>query len=478
MQAEAVYRLVKTGNPDLIASASPGGLGIQTSPDNSSLLGEQSISNLTSLRAQEAQIRILIAEAGTKYGPRDDHMKALQTRLSATEQQIQLEIGKVEHRAESELQLARANETAIRGEYEAQKKVAGNLNEDVVQLGILMEQARSSRELYDLLYGKLQQANIQAGGTATNVTLADPARVPGTPYSPRRLLSPVVGLAAGLFLGLVFAFVLESLDDTLADVLQVESLTRVPVLGIIPLFDRTANRRYGGAGAVESSPFIVEPESPTAEAFRSLRSGLGFAGAGRRIRTIAFMSSLSGEGKTFTVYNLGHAFAAAGTRVLIIDADLRRPRQHVLFRVSGAEGLSTLLSGQGKVTDLVKQHTDQPNLWILPSGPITALASELISSGDMGKVLKEAKETFDLILVDNAPALPVADPVQIASYCDATIGVIRAGKTSRKALRRFVQILQRNRIHMVGVVMEAVEMSAGEYRYTYGYNIEAYYGKK
>jgi Mrp family chromosome partitioning ATPase len=119
-----------------------------------------------------------------------------------------------------------------------------------------------------------------------------------------------------------------------------------------------------------------------------------------------------------------------------------------------------------------------PNISVMPAGQSTPLASELLESGEIAKVLQAARERFDLVLVDNAPVLPVADPIQVASHCDGTIGVMRSGRTSRKALRRFIQTLARNRIHLLGMVIQAVDMSASEYRSVYGYNVEKYYGEK
>jgi capsular exopolysaccharide synthesis family protein len=352
------------------------------------------------------------------------------------------------------------------------------MNDDVMQLGILMEQASSSRELYDILYAKLQEANIDSGSSAVNVTIADPALPPGQPWIPKRALFPAVGLFGGLVLGIGLAYLLESQDDTVADSFQVEELAHVPVLGLIPFHKRETRTKTDGALATESSPFLIDPDGATAEALRSLRSGLTLSGVGRRLKLLAVTSALGGEGKSYTIYNLGLAFAATGLKVLIIDADLRRPRQDVLFRVSRKEGLSNLLAGIGTFDDVLQAHSVVPNIFLLSAGQSTPLASDLLESGEIVKILQIARERFDLVLVDNAPVLPVADPVQVASHCDGTIGVLRSGQTSRKALRRFVQILARNRIHVLGMVIQAVDMSASEYRSVYGYNVEKYYGEK
>ena len=476
LSAEAIYRLTETQNPDVISSLSSSSLpGLS----NSTVISEGSgLQIFDSLREQEGAAKVAYADAATKYGLKNPRLIEIESQLKTLDGQLQAEMGRIKQRAKNDLALAEENEKALRSQFEEQKKVTSKMNDDIVQLGILMEQANSSRELYDLLYAKLQEANIDSGSSAVNVTIADPARPPGRPWIPKRTLFPALGLFGGLVFGVGLAYLLESQDDTLADSFQVEELAHAPVLGLIPFHKREVKVKTEGALGTESSPFLVDPEGATAEALRSLRSGLTLSGAGRRLKLLSVTSALGAEGKSFTVYNLGLAFAATGLKVLIIDADLRRPRQDVLFRVTRKEGLSNLLAGIGTFDDVLQAHSVVPNIFLLSAGQNTPLASELLESGEIEKVLETARARFDLVLVDNAPVLPVADPIQVASHCDGTIGVLRSGQTSRKALQRFVQILARNRIHVLGMVIQAVDMSASEYRSVYGYNVEKYYGEK
>jgi capsular exopolysaccharide synthesis family protein len=175
---------------------------------------------------------------------------------------------------------------------------------------------------------------------------------------------------------------------------------------------------------------------------------------------------------------LALAFAATGSKVLIIDADLRRSRQHTLFRTAREDGLADVLAGLKPFDNALVPHPVEPNLFLMPAGRQTPLASELLGSGEIEKVLATARERFDIVLVDNAPVLPVADAIIVGTHCDGVIGVLRAGQTSRKALRRFVQNLARNHVHILGIVIEAVDMSAAEYRSVYGYSVRDYYGEK
>ncbi|MGO9316239.1 MAG: GumC family protein [Terracidiphilus sp.] len=470
---EAIYRLAATENPDLISS-----LGSSSLPglSDSTVLSQGSgLETLNMLRAQEATLRLSYANAESKYGAKNPHLTEIANQLKSIHEQMQIEIGKIKVRAKNDLVLAQENEKALRSSFEAQKRVTSKMNDDVVQLGVLMAQARSSRDLYDALYGRLQAANIDAGNSATNVTVADPARPPGRPWMPQPYLFITIGFWGGLILGAGMAYLLESQDDTLTDSVQVETLTNLPVLGTIP-FHRMETKPREGALAAESSSFLVAPESATAEAFRSLRSGLTLSGVGRKVKILSITSALPGEGKSYTVYNLGLAFAATGLKVLILDADLRRPRQHALFRVPREDGLADVLVGLKPFDDALIAHPIEPNLTLMPAGRQSPLASELLGSGEIGKVFEAARKQFDLVLVDNPPSLPVADAIIVGTHCDGTIGVLRAGRTSRKALQRFVQTLARNRIHILGLVIEAVDMSATEYRSVYGYNVQSYYG--
>lgn len=474
--AEAIYRLTETQNPEVISSLGSSGLpGLNQSTVISQGNG---LGMLTNLRSQEATLKVEYADLATKYGVKNPRLAEIENQMRSLDDQIREEMVKIRQRAKNDLILAQANEDTLTKAFDAQKRVTSKMNDDVTQLAVLMEQATSSRELYDVLYAKLQETIIDQGSNAVNVRLVDPARPPGRPWVPKKILFPIIGLFGGALLGIAVAFLVESQDDTIVDSFQVEEMLPIPVLASIPMHKQTGKTKSEGPLAMESSPFLIDSMGATAEAVRSLRSGLQLSGVGQRLKLLAVTSSLGGEGKSYLVYNLGIAFAAKGMKVLIIDADLRRASQHKLFHTSRTPGLSNLLAGMSTFDEVIQPHTGVQNVFLMPAGEITPLPSELLESGEIANILKTARERFDLVLVDNAPVLPVADPVQLASHCDGTIGVVRSANTSRKALRRFFQILSRNRIHMLGMVIQAVDMSASEYRSSYGYYVDRYYGEK
>ena len=279
LAAEAIYRMTETQNPDVISS-----LGSSSLPglSNSTVISQGGgLEMLNALREQEATIKVTYADAASKYGNKNPRLTEIESQLESIDDQIRTEMGKIKQRAKNDLTLAEENEKALQVAYQAQKKVTSKMNDDVLQLGILMEQARSTRELYDLLFAKLQEAEIDSGSSAVDVTVADPARPPGTPWIPKRSLFPALGLFGGLIFGVSLAYLQESQDDTLADSMQIEELAHVPVLSIVPYHKRDVKEKPGSPFATESSPFLTDPGGATAESFRSLRSGLALSEIGR-----------------------------------------------------------------------------------------------------------------------------------------------------------------------------------------------------
>ena len=276
LAADAIYRLTQTQDPGVVSSLATSALpGLA----NSTVISQgNGLEILNALREQEAAARVNYADISTKYGAKNPRLIEVQNQLQSLQDQIRAEMDKIRQRAKNDLTLAEQNEKALRLAFEAQKSVTSKMNDDVVQLGILMEQANSSRELYDLLFAKLQEANIDSGSSAANVTIADPARPPGRPFVPQRILFPLTGLLAGLLLGAGLAYLLESQDDTLADSVQVESLAHAPVLAVIPYHRRQTRSGRDAALDAETSPFLTDRDGATAEAIRTLRSALTLSG--------------------------------------------------------------------------------------------------------------------------------------------------------------------------------------------------------
>jgi len=307
---------------------------------------------------------------------------------------------------------------------------------------------------------QLQAAiNVNQGGAQ----LLAPAPLPRFPFEPQPERSALLGLVVGLMLAAAFVFLLEYLDDSLKGKEGVElAAGGVPVLGLIPALRGWRDKKDTHIASLE------DPRSAVAEAYRSLRTSVQFLGLDRRLRIIQVTSPSQAEGKTTTISNLAVALANAGQRVVMVDADLRRPRIHAFFDVPQDVGLTSVLIGDARLADALQAVPQVPNLSLLASGPIPPNPSEMLASGRAGDLLDELAELAEVVLVDCPPVIPVTDALALAHRIDATLLVVDAGKTKQGQVRRAVELLGQVDAPLVGVVVNGVTESAA-YGYGYGY---------
>lgn len=476
---EAIYRLTQTQSPEVVLGLSAGGL---SSAGGSSVLSGAGLTVLQGLRQQEAALRVEYGDALTKYGAKNPHLAELQGQLTAIDQSIQQELLRINQRAKNDFELAKQTEDGIRESYTRQQEEVNKLNDSTVQLELLAGEALSSRELYNGLYAKLQEANIEAGVHATNLSLVDPARPPATPTRPNWLTWPAIGLGAGLLVGLSAAFIRENFDDSIVTPDQAETVAWFPLLSYIPLVrDRDGHglRRSIGQTGSEQSLLVSRPNTPIAEAYRSLRTAIQLSAADAPIRTLLVTSPMGGDGKTTSAYNMAVAFAQNGTRVLIVDADMRKPRLHTMFGELRSPGLSEVLTGGGDLSQAVKQHRAVENLCLLSAGTAPPNPADLLGSKRLEAVLEDARQHFGLVIIDSPPVLMVTDPVILSTKVDGTIVVIRSGVTTRLVLKRASEVLSRSSGRKLGIVINGVDTRSVEYYYSYGYYGDGkYYGEE
>jgi succinoglycan biosynthesis transport protein ExoP len=466
---EAIYHLTETQNPEVVI-----GLGSTGLPGlaNSSVMGQgNGLEVLQTLRQQDNTIKVNLADLTTKDGAKNPHVLELKGQEAALAQQISDELKKINTRARNDYLLARQSEETTRQAFSQAQKEASRLNDSAVQLQVLQEEAVSSRQLYEGLYGKLQEANVQAGIHAGNIGITDPARASADPW-PSRPLGLAIGLAAGLLFGISSAFMREHLDDTVQTPIQVESNLHIPVLASIPKFaDGRKSRGLGDARSdEETSELILHPRSRIAESYRALRSSILLSSAGNPLQSLLVASPLVEEGKTTVAYNTGIAFAHAGKRVLLVDADMRHARLHELFGVPKSPGLNDVLANGQPAESLIRQHGSVRNLSLLPAGTRSAMPSELLGSGRFEDLLESLKEKYDLVIIDSSPMLLVADAITLSQRTDATICVIRSGVTTKTAVERVSELLQRNGSFAVGLVLNGVDTESVDFYHAYGFN--------
>lgn len=306
---------------------------------------------------------------------------------------------------------------------------------------------------------QLAQVAVSGATASEGVELVTPAARPTSPSSPGPVQDSLLGLAAGLLLGLAAAFLSNNLNDTLTSKDTVERLSGTPVLTMVPLV--ASWKKHDRVLVVSRS----EPTSPAAEAYRSLRTSLQFARQERELRTIVVTSPSASEGKTTTLANLGTVFAQAGERVALVSCDLRRPRVGKFFGLEERSGLTTVLLGEQTLDQVLQPASGQKNLWVLGAGALPHNPAELLNSPAARQVIAALRDRFDLVLIDTPPVVPVTDAVVLSTIADATLLVVAAGQTKGGDLHRAAEKLAQVNVSTVGVVLNEVTKQAG---YSYG----------
>ncbi len=467
IQKEARFRLASSGEPDLVARTETNNL-------------------LDKLRSHEADLRTQYSQATTQFGANYPKVMELRNQITQVEGAIKDEVRKIAARIETDYRAALQRESMLRDALEKQKTVANKLNENAIQYNILKRDVETSRNLYEGLLQKLKEASVSAGLRSSNVRVVDVARVPIAPSEPNIPRNILLGLLMGLAGGVALAFVREFLDNTVRTPEQVEVIAALPSLGIIPMglmASTEANGRKGrrlsltsgnGKDKENGQPGRVElishvqPKSELAESYRALRTSILLSSLGSPPKVILVTSALPQEGKTTTSINSAVVLAQKGARVLLVDADMRRPSIHRALGLRSRSGLSNLLTGSDLVEHLIVPSPQVPNLFVLPAGPPPPQPAELLGSALMQKYLLEWRQQFDHIVIDTPPTVSVTDAVLLSVQADAVILVIRSGQTTKEALRRARDLLLQVNARVMGVVVNAVDLrSAGSYYYYY-----------
>jgi polysaccharide biosynthesis transport protein len=306
---------------------------------------------------------------------------------------------------------------------------------------------------------KLDQLQVDAALRTGGAQMTKPASLPTDPVEPRPLRTGALALVVGLLLGIGGAFLVDHLDDSVTDREDLErAIGGVPILAVIPVDPPPDPRPVA----------VSKPHDPAVEAYRTLRTSVQFLGIEKPLRVIQVSSSIQAEGKTTTIANLAVMLARAGSNVVLVDADLRRPRLHEVFAVSDGNGLTNALLGDD-VLKLVRE-SGEDHLDVLPAGPVPPNPSELLGSKRMSTVLEQLGEHYDIVLVDSPPILPVTDALVLTGTVDGIILVVQAGRTTETQVRESVNRLTQLSAPIVGVVLNRLSgADSGVYGYGYSY---------
>lgn len=460
--AESRYRLLNSMDPSSFEGSIDASAGVAQP-------------GLTGLRASLATAQATYAQLTTSLGPNHPSVKAAKAQIDELSKQITLEQNRLLTQSREAYLLTKANEQQTTAALDEQKTDAYKLRDDLVEYTIKQREFESNRTLYEGLLQKLRTAGVQAGLESLEIDIVDQAVVPVSPMLKPQSTIVLTYVAIGLVSGILLAFLLESLDSGLRSITEIENVTELPSLAIVPRARRASAEQLAAMSTVERNiNVLTQPKSQFTEAFRSLRTALLLSTPGHEPRLILFTSATPSEGKTTAACNLAVILAQRGTRVLLVDADLRRPNVHHRFGLNGKVGLSTVLSGQTKLEDAVQSVSEVPGLDILASGPVPPFPTEMLSSSTMAELLEHARGIYTHIVFDSPPILSVTDGVLLSRQVDAVVLVVRHGKSSKHVVRRGRDLLVRSGAPMAGIVLNAVDLNAPEYYGYYGYSGYSY----
>jgi tyrosine-protein kinase Etk/Wzc len=416
--------------------------------------------------------------------------------------EIDDQIGAVLHEAKKELQSLvnayGAREADLLQRMGQLRRENLSLPEKGLQLVRLQRDVELQESLYSQLKEKYQEILIQESGRVEEVTVVKPAVVPVEPFNiPSKLMIFVTGVVMGLIIGIVFAFLVEVFDTSMGTIEDVEELLNVSVLGVIPQLDSDdkGKKRSGAAQEKDRSQDLVthyKPKSMGAEAFRALRTNLQFLRLEMKGKLFLITSSFVQEGKTLNVVNLALSMAQAGNKVLLVDADLRKPLVHRVFGLSREPGITDYVLGNyhwkevtNSISDVmlgdfgiddILQTPGMDNMNFVTAGTKPPNPTEILSSSRFREFLTEAAREYDFIFVDTPPILPVADATEIAPLMDGIFLVYTVGKIGRGALKRAKSTLDNVDARVLGVILNNVKPEAGpEY---FRYHSHYYYGSE
>jgi polysaccharide biosynthesis transport protein len=450
----AVYQVVKNGDPETISSLA----GTSTISAASSPGVASSLSLIQNLRAEEATLSGQSQEMQAKFGPAYPKLGEINGKLTAIQSSIHAEAMRVAKRAENDYAVAKQVEDSARSIFAQQKRDADALNDKAIEYTIARQEADESRALYQNLLHKLREAGVIAGLKSSNITIIDPAREPSNPAKPNILLYLAAALGGGVFVGGFAAFLRDATDSKIQNLPEFEAYLGESPFGVLPFHKEPSRRLTSGPNAspfdtevamkqrgFEDFPVLSDPRSVYTEALRSLRTSLLLSRGGAPPQVILVTSSVASEGKSMVSINLAGLFAQQGKKVLLVDADLRRPVLQKRLRVK-AKGLSSILTEEGiEQTALTAPAAMEqiPNLDVLPAGPIPPCPAELLGSEQMSTALRQWRSQYDFIILDAAPLLPVTDSVLLSTLADQTLLVARYKVTERHSLERSYRLLHR-----------------------------------
>ncbi|OGP57654.1 MAG: hypothetical protein A2V67_18255 [Deltaproteobacteria bacterium RBG_13_61_14] len=432
---------------------------------------------------QEMKIRyvdLLSQESELRQKYRDEHPRLLEVhaQMASLAARLDQEIENLASSIATAFEEARAREQSLLDSLEGLKTEALNLNAKAIQYEVLDREVETNRQLYTDMLKRMKETRLSEHLKANNIRIIDRAVVPTRPFSPKPMLNLLLGLVVGLVGGVSLAVFLAHLDDTMKTPEDVEQTLSVPCLGVIPNVEQ--KKKAAGEEALIELEAAKHPQSAVAEAYRGVRTSVLFVRSNSSPRSLLITSAEAGEGKTLTAVNLALSMVQAGERVLLLDADLRKPRLHKIFGLANTVGLSRLIVEDLPLEQAV-QRAEEYELDVIPCGPVPGNPAELLGSAAATRLLKELGRRYDRVVIDSAPLFNLTDSVVLSRSVDATLLVVWVGRTRPATVLRASEPIRQVGSNLIGCVLNHVESGTQDYyyygRYGYGYGYRYRYAE-
>lgn len=423
--------------------------------------------SIQNTKQKVAELKASYQEKLTTLKPGFPEMRRLQSQITELQKQIDAEVAAIATAARIRFAQAEEKVSGLRDEIAKLEAQQAEFQDKNIQYTILRREVESNRSQYDSLISKLNEVGVGAELRTTNASIIDLAIRPTAPYSPSLKRNLALSLAMFLALAAALVYLLELMRNTFTVPDQVESELKIPVLGILP---RTPE------DALETE--MADNKSGLSEAYRSLRTSIQFTGVGDTMHSLLVTSPEQSEGKSTTAYKLAHDFAALGKKVLVVDADMRKPRMHRLFKTDNSAGLSNVLSNVLRKGDVrsILHPTRHPNITLLAAGTIPPNPVELLMSQKMGMAVAQMAKSYDIVIIDAPPVLGLADAPVLSRLADATLLVVSSKQVTRKSAKHALERLRSASGNVVGAALSKFAIDKFDYNYAYRYTQYNYYG--
>jgi polysaccharide biosynthesis transport protein len=436
---------------------------------------DKAVAEIRTALVRTEQDRAALADL---YGPEHPRMQASDATIATLQTKLKESLANIAASVETQLRMLDEEEAELTKQYNEQNNLALDLAKHALTFSRLANEVDRHQKLYQVLIERMSEVELSSDYTKTNVDLVEEATVPRAPFRPNKQRMALLSFLFGLALSLGLAFFLEQVDDTVRTPEDLELRVGVPVLGFVP--EIQVKKGVGSKSSYRALISALEPNSSAIEAYRNIRTSLFFSGPAEESKVLLITSGGPGDGKTTTAANLALVIAQSGKRVLLVDADFRRPRMHKLFGLDSSAGLSSVLVGERSLSQAVQKTVHDieniENLDILVAGPTPPNPTELLESNHAKQVIAEMRSRYDRVIVDTPPVLFVSDTSILSTLCDGVILVVKSDKRTRAHASRARKQIEKVKGHIIGGILNNVQVSRlGHYYSDYYYHGYARY---